>query len=374
MRIGMICPYSFDIPGGVQIHILEIANEMIELGHHVEVLGPGEKTDSVPSYVTLTGKAIPIPFNGSVARLSFTPQHWRAVRKFIAEGDFDVVHLHEPASPSLTMWATYMAQGPLVSTFHASGKPSALVRVFRSFLMKRLEGISGHIAVSNMARRWQMDGIGGDAVLIPNGVRVSKFRTAKPLPGYEVNDHPVLLFLGRYDEPRKGMDVLIDALPRVYAQYPDVELMVIGDGDAAILREKLAGKVGTLTILGHVSDEEKASAFRSASIYVAPNTGGESFGIVLVEAMSAGVPVVASDIPAFTAVLDKGAAGWLSSVGDSDMLGKTIVQALTDKHETTAKVVHATSVVAQYDWSVVAQQVLAVYETVALGAGKVQLK
>ena len=122
-----------------------------------------------------------------------------------------------------------------------------------------------------------MDGIGGDAVLIPNGVRVSKFRTAKPLPGYEVNDHPVLLFLGRYDEPRKGMDVLIDALPRVYAQYPDVELMVIGDGDAAILREKLAGKVGTLTILGHVSDEEKASAFRSASIYVAPNTGGDKF-------------------------------------------------------------------------------------------------
>lgn len=374
MRIGMICPYSFDVPGGVQTHILEIADEMIALGHYVEVLGPGVKKDDVPAYVTLTGRAIPIPFNGSVARLSFTPRHWRAVRTFIEDGDFDVLHLHEPASPSLTMWATYLAQGPLVSTFHASGKPSLLVRIFRSFLTKRMEGISGRIAVSNMARRWQMDGIGGDAVLIPNGVRISKFRTAQPLPGYERLDHPVLLFLGRYDEPRKGMDVLFEALPTIHAAYPNVELMVVGDGDATELRRKAVENVGTLTLLGHVSEADKAAALRSASVYVAPNTGGESFGIVLVEAMSAGVPVVASDIPAFAAVLDKGEAGWLSPVGDAAALAQTILTALQEPEKTTAKVVRATSVVAQYDWSVVAQQVLAVYDTVTLGAGKVHLK
>lgn len=374
MRIGMICPYSFDVPGGVQTHILEIADEMIALGHYVEVLGPGVKKDDVPVYVTLTGRAIPIPFNGSVARLSFTPRHWRAVRTFIEDGDFDVLHLHEPASPSLTMWATYLAQGPLVSTFHASGKPSLLVRIFRSFLTKRMEGISGRIAVSNMARRWQMDGIGGDAVLIPNGVRVSKFRTAQPLPGYERLDHPVLLFLGRYDEPRKGMDVLLEALPTIHAAYPNVELMVVGDGDATELRRKAVENVGTLTLLGHVSEADKAAALRSASVYVAPNTGGESFGIVLIEAMSAGVPVVASDIPAFAAVLDKGEAGWLSPVGDAAALAQTILTALQEPEKTTAKVVRATSVVAQYDWSVVAQQVLAVYDTVTLGAGKVHLK
>lgn len=374
MRIGMICPYSFDVPGGVQAHIVEIANEMIALGHHVEVLGPGVKTDNVPPYVTLTGRAIPIPFNGSVARLSFTPRHWRAVRTFIENGDFDVLHLHEPAAPSLSMWATYLAEGPLVSTFHASGKPSIVVRIFRSFLMKRLEGINGRIAVSNMARRWQMEGMGGDAVLIPNGVSVSKFRTAQPRPGYEHPTHPVLLFLGRYDEPRKGMNVLVEALPTIHAAYPEVELMVVGDGDAAALERTLTGKVGTITILGHVSDVEKASALRSASLYVAPNTGGESFGIVLAEAMAARAPVVASDIPAFAAVLAKGAAGWLSPVGDSAALADTILTALRDRQRTSAKVVHATSVVAQYDWPVVTQQVLAVYDTVTLGAGKVRLK
>ena len=184
----------------------------------------------------------------------------------------------------------------------------------------------------------------------------------------------MLLFLGRYDEPRKGMDVLLDALPAVHAIYPNVELMVVGDGDAATLRRKVAENVGTLTLLGHVSEADKAAALRSASVFVAPNTGGESFGIVLVEAMSAGVPVVASEIPAFVAVLDKGEAGWLSPVGDPAALAQTILTALQEPQKTTAKVVRATSFVAQYDWSVVAQQVLAVYDTVTLGAGKVQLK
>lgn len=374
MRIGMICPYSFDVPGGVQAHIIEIADEMIKLGHQVEVLGPGTKTDDLPYYVTVTGHSIPIPFNGSVARLGIGIRHWKAVRKFIHEGDFDVVHLHEPASPSLSMWCTYLAQGPLVCTFHASGKPGFLVRLMQPFLSRRIEPISGRIAVSNMARRYQMEAIGGDAVLIPNGVRVSKFQDAEPLPGYEDKDHPVVLFLGRYDEPRKGMEVLQHALPLLQKKYPDLELMVVGNGNRVALEKELSSKVGKLTILGHVSDADKASALRSADVYVAPNTGGESFGIVLVEAMSAGTPVVASDIPAFRAVLDNGAAGWIPKVGDVDALAVAIDEALSNRKLRTQKVVHATQVVAQYDWAVVARQVLRVYETVTLGAGKVSLQ
>lgn len=374
MRIGMICPYSFDVPGGVQAHIIEIADEMIKLGHQVEVLGPGTKTDDLPYYVNVTGYSIPIPFNGSVARLGIGVRHWNAVRKFINEGDFDVVHLHEPASPSLSMWCTYLAQGPLVCTFHASGKPGVLVRLMQPFLSRRIESISGRIAVSNMARRYQMEAIGGDAVLIPNGVRVSKFQDAEPLAGYENKNNPVVLFLGRYDEPRKGMEVLQNALPLLQNKYPDLELMVVGNGNRVALEKELSAKVGQLTILGHVSEADKASALRSADVYVAPNTGGESFGIVLVEAMSAGTPVVASDIPAFRAVLDNGDAGWVPKVGDVSALALAIDEALSNQKLRTQKVVHATQVVAQYDWAVVARQVLHVYETVTLGAEKVCLQ
>ncbi|MFY9190681.1 MAG: glycosyltransferase family 4 protein [Lawsonella sp.] len=374
MRIGMICPYSFDVPGGVQAHILEIADEMIKLGHEVEVLGPGTTTKDLPYFVTVTGYSIPIPFNGSVARLGIGLRHWNAVRKFIEEGDFDVVHLHEPASPSLSMWCTYLATGPLVCTFHASGKPSLLVRLTHPFLSRRIESISGRIAVSNMARRYQMESIGGDAVLIPNGVRVSKFQDAAPLAGYEHKKHPVVLFLGRYDEPRKGMDVLKKALPLLRDKYPTLELMVVGNGNQELLEKELAGQVGKLTMLGHVSEADKASALRSADVYVAPNTGGESFGIVLVEAMSAGTAVVASDIPAFTAVLDNGEAGWIPKVGDGTALAEALDEALSNISLRTQKVVHATQKVAQYDWAVVTRQVLRVYETVTLGAEKVTLQ
>lgn len=374
MRIGMICPYSFDVPGGVQAHIIQIAEEMIKHGHQVQVLGPGTDTSELPDYVTVTGPSIPIPFNGSVARLGIGPRHWRAVRRFIKDGNFDVLHLHEPASPSLSMWCTYIAEGPVVCTFHASGKPGLLVRLMQPFLSRRIEGISGRIAVSNMARRYQMEAVGGDAVLVPNGVNVSKFQNAQPLPGYENRHHPVVLFLGRYDEPRKGMDVLQKALPLLSEKFPDLELMVVGNGNAEALRRAVTPYVGTLTILGHVSEAEKAATLRSADVYVAPNTGGESFGIVLVEGMSAGTAVVASDIPAFVAVLDEGRAGWLPRCGDAVALANSIEEVLSNRKMRTQKIVHATQIVAQYDWPVVARQVMAVYETITLGADKVRVK
>ncbi|OBB59915.1 alpha-(1-2)-phosphatidylinositol mannosyltransferase [Mycobacterium sp. 852013-51886_SCH5428379] len=371
MRIGMVCPYSFDVPGGVQSHVLQLAEVMRARGHEVSVLAPMSPDAELPDYVVSGGKAVPIPYNGSVARLRFGPATHRLVKKWLLQGEFDVLHLHEPNAPSLSMLALQAAQGPIVATFHTSTTKSLTLSVFQGILRPYHEKIVGRIAVSDLARRWQMEALGSDAVEIPNGVDVASFATAPLLPGYPRPGRTVL-FLGRYDEPRKGMAVLLGALPALVARFPEVEILVVGRGDADGLREQAGALAGHLRFLGQVDDATKASAMRSADVYCAPNTGGESFGIVLVEAMAAGTAVVASDLDAFRRVLLDGAAGCLVPVDDADALAVGLIQMLADSPEQVAarerRVAAATEAVHRYDWSVVASQIMRVYETVA-GAG-----
>ncbi len=370
MRIGMVCPYSFDVHGGVQAHVLQLAEVMRERGHEVSVLAPASPHVALPDYVVSGGKAVPIPYNGSVARLRFGPATHRLVKKWIAAGDFDVLHLHEPNAPSLSLLALMIAEGPIVATFHTSTTKSLALGVFQSVLRPYNEKIVGRIAVSDLARRWQMEALGSNAVEIPNGVDVDAFASAPALPGYP-RPGKTVLFLGRFDEPRKGMEVLLGALPALVAQFPDVEILVVGRGDEDALREAAGEHAGHLKFLGQVTDEEKASALRSADVYCAPNTGGESFGIVLVEAMAAGTPVVASNLDAFRRVLDDGQAGLLVPVEDSLALGEALVAVLSDPALSARYVKAAAEAVRRYDWSVVADDILMVYETVAAAGAKV---
>ncbi|TRW84790.1 glycosyltransferase family 4 protein [Mycolicibacterium sp. 018/SC-01/001] len=369
MRIGMVCPYSFDVPGGVQSHVLQLAEVMHAAGHEVSVLAPAspDAETTLPDYVVSGGKAVPIPYNGSVARLRFGPATHRKVKKWLQQGDFDVLHLHEPNAPSLSMLALNIAEGPIVATFHTSTTKSLTLTVFEPILRPMHEKIVGRIAVSDLARRWQMEALGSDAVEIPNGVDVASFATAPMLEGYPRPGRSIL-FLGRFDEPRKGMSVLMGALPAVVERFADVEVLVVGRGDQAQLRETAGPLAGHLRFLGQVDDAQKASAMRSADVYCAPNTGGESFGIVLVEAMAAGTAVVASDLDAFRRVLDDGRGGRLVAVDDPDDLAAGLIEMLTDDARRAAHIECATHLVARYDWSVVAQQIMRVYETVA-GAG-----
>jgi phosphatidylinositol alpha-mannosyltransferase len=346
MRIGMVCPYSFDVPGGVQAHVLQLAEVMRERGHVVSVLAPASPDVTLPDYVVSGGKAVPIPYNGSVARLRFGPATHRLVKKWIAAGDFDVLHLHEPNAPSLSVLALMVAEGPIVATFHTSTTKSLALSFFQGILRPWNEKIVGRIAVSDLARRWQMEALGSDAVQIPNGVDVDAFASAPPLPGYPRSGKTVL-FLGRFDEPRKGMAVLLGALPALAQRFPDIEILIVGRGDEDDLREEAGDLAGHLRFLGQVDDAEKASALRSADVYCAPNTGGESFGIVLVEAMAAGTAVVASNLDAFRRVLD------------DDLRARLVIA--------------ATAAVGRYDWSVVADEILRVYETVAVPGVKVQV-
>ena len=288
------------------------------------------------------------------------------------QGDFDVLHLHEPNAPSLSMLALNIAEGPIVATFHTSTTKSLTLSVFEPILRPMHEKIVGRIAVSDLARRWQMEALGSDAVEIPNGVDVASFANAPLLDGYPRPGKSVL-FLGRFGEPRKGMAVLLGALPTLAERFPDIEILIVGRGDEDELREEAGKLAGHLRFLGQVDDAQKASAMRSADVYCAPHIGGESFGIVLVEAMAAGTAVVASDLNAFRRVLVDGTAGRLVPVDDAAALAAGLVEVLDDDVVRARYVEAATEAVRRYDWSVVARQIMRVYETVAGAGAKVQV-
>ncbi|TQJ50742.1 glycosyltransferase family 4 protein [Phycicoccus sp. SLBN-51] len=374
MRIGIVCPYSFDVPGGVQFHVRDLAEHLIGQGHHVSVLAPADHDTALPGYLESVGRTVPVRYNGSVARLSFGPVTAARVGRWVDRGEFDVVHLHEPVTPSISLLALWAAEGPIVATFHTSNIRSRAMQAAYPLLRPSLEKIAGRIAVSEDARRTVTTHVGGDAVVIPNGVNVDRFATAVPRPQWQgAEGAPTLAFLGRIDEPRKGLQVLAAAMPGVLAAYPGARLLVVGPGDAEAARARMAPDVLAATeFLGAVSDADKASLLASVDLYVAPHTGGESFGIVLVEAMSAGAPVVASDLPAFLRVLDGGRAGATFRSEDTTALTHEVVRLVGDPAARAALAEEGRRRARQFDWSVVAEEVMAVYETVTHGAGGVR--
>src|SRR6185437_6180484 len=317
MRIGIVCPYSWDIPGGVQAHVRDLAEKLIELGHSVSVLAPGDDdTPGLAPYVVMAGKAVPIPYNGSVARLQFGVVSAARVRRWLRDGEFDVVHVHEPAPPSLSLLTCMIHDGPLVATFHIATVRSRFLSMFDTVLQPFLEKITGRIAVSAAARKVIVEHLGGDAVVIPNGVAMRHYRHARPFPGYP-RAGGTIGFVGRYDEPRKGMDVLVAALELLVDARPDLKLLVAGRGDADDFLGGLPVAVAErVELLGQVSEEDKARLLRSVDVYCAPNTGRESFGVILLEAMAARAAIVASDIEPFRRVLDGGRAGRQFPTGD----------------------------------------------------------
>lgn len=369
MRIGIVCPYSFDVPGGVQFHVRDLAEYFLGQGHHASVLAPADEDTPLPDYVESVGRAVPVRYNGSVARLSFGPVTAARVGRWLEQGDFDVVHIHEPVTPSISLLALWSAEGPIVATFHTSNLRSRAMQAAYPLLRPSLEKINGRIAVSEDARRTVTTHLGGDAVVIPNGVNVARFAAAEPDPRWQGGEGaPTLAFLGRIDEPRKGLPVLAAAMPDVLARHPGTRLLVAGPGDIEAARERLDPRVAAATeFLGMVSDEDKARLLSSVDAYVAPHTGGESFGIVLVEAMSAGAPVVASDLPAFVRVLDGGRTGVMFGGGDSADLAAKLCELLSSPAERRRLSQDGHRRAEGFDWSVVGADVMAVYETVTHG-------
>ena len=317
------------------------------------------------------GRAVPVPYNGSVARLAFGFVSASRVRRWLKDGDFDVVHVHEPAAPSLSLLACWSFDGPIVATVHTAMPRSRVLHITQPILASALEKISGRIAVSEAARTTLVEHLGGDAVLIPNGVSVRRFEKADPLPGWP-GEGGALGFLGRIDEPRKGLSILLEAFGLLAAQRPGLRLLVAGRGDAEEALEQLAPEYrDRVVLLGQVSDEDKVRVYHSVDVFCAPNTGGESFGIVLAEAMAAGAPIVASDLDAFRRVLRGGQAGELFENGSAAGLAEAAARMLDDPARRATLAEAATLAVRDYDWQVVARDVLRVYEAVAPAAGRV---
>jgi phosphatidylinositol alpha-mannosyltransferase len=373
LKIGIVCPYGWDTPGGVQIHIKELSQWLIAKGHEVSVLAPvTDEGLNIEPWVVSAGRPISIPYNGAIAKVIFGPLASSRVKQWIANGNFDLLHLHEPAIPSLSLLAGWAGDGPMVATFHAAANPQKVANAIGTMLDPLIERITAKIAVSEIARETLKDRFDTEAVVIPNGIDTSKFegigvRSEWALPN-------TLGFIGRFDEPRKGLAVLLAAIPKIAYKVPNLRILVAGPGNASDFEKLVPPELRErITFLGRISEIEKAQFFKSVSLYIAPNTGGESFGIILAEAMAAKTPIVASDLAAFTQPLDNGIAGALFASENSEDLADTIIN-LLDNQEMREKIAIAGYEKAKsFDWDSVGDQILSVYEMALAGNTKVSL-
>ena len=371
LKIGIVCPYSWDTPGGVQNHIRDLAEFLIESGHDVSVLAPVIDESNLPEYVVNAGKPISIPYNGAVARVLFGPVAFARVRQWISQGEFDLLHLHEPAIPSISLLACWAADGPMVGTFHAAAKRQKIIFAIGPILEPAIEKLSARIAVSEAARLTLTDHLDTDAVIIPNGIYANRYTDGKATEKWSGN---TIGFIGRFEEPRKGLSVLVDALPVISRFAPDVKIFVAGPGDPAEVIEGIDPQLRQrFEFLGKITESEKADFMSSVAVYVAPNTGGESFGIILAEALAGGACVVASDIPAFDDLLGHGEFGALFESESSTELAKVVIDLLRDETKRKELSARGKERAKMFDWTVVAQQIYSVYEMSIVGSQKVRL-
>jgi phosphatidyl-myo-inositol alpha-mannosyltransferase len=371
LKIGIVCPYSWDTPGGVQNHIRDLAEFLIAAGHDVSVLAPAIDENKLPDYVVNAGKPISIPYNGAVARVLFGPVAFARVRQWISQGDFDLLHLHEPAIPSISLLACWAADGPMVGTFHAAAKRQKIIFAIGPILEPAIEKLSARIAVSEAARLTLTDHLDTDAVIIPNGIYANRYTEGKRIEKWSGN---TIGFIGRFEEPRKGLSVLVDALPVISRFAPDVKVLVAGPGDPADVIENIDPQLRQrFEFLGKISEDEKADFMSSVAVYVAPNTGGESFGIILAEALAGGACVVASDIPAFEDLLGQGEFGALFESESATELAKVVIDLLRDENKRKELSSRGKERAKLFDWTVVAQQIYSVYEMSIVGSQKVRL-
>jgi phosphatidylinositol alpha-mannosyltransferase len=358
----MVSPYAWDVPGGVQAHVKDLANHFLAEGHDVSVLAPALDEEAVAEeFVVSAGRPVAIPYNGAVARVLFGPVAATRVRQWIARNEFDVMHLHEPAIPSLSLLACSIAEGPMVGTFHVAAPRQKVAFAIAPLLEPVIEKLRARIAVSEVARETLTIHLDTDAVVIPNGIDTSFFASANVNP--EWKREFTIGFLGRFSEPRKGLNVLMEAVPNLTRAIPNLRVLIAGPGEGLEVMQALNPSLrNRIVFLGRLSEEDKASFLKSVDLYVAPNTGGESFGIILAEAMAAGAAIVASDLPAFESVLGYGKYGLTFTNGDANHLAKQIIKIAKDQKAIADLREQAELGAMKFDWKTVGPEIMNVYQ------------
>lgn len=366
MRIALACPYAWDAPGGVQVHVRELAARLRDRGHRMLVLAPASSPPNDPDVISV-GRPVPVPFNGSVAPIAPSPAASRRVRQALEDFGPDVVHVHEPLAPSVSMFATRWAKAPVVATFHAYANRAIALTLLAPALRGVWRRLAFRIAVSGAAASFVSRRFSGDGIrIIPNGVDVERFSGASPA---ELPDGRKLLFVNRLD-PRKGFSVMVEAFGHIADGYEDVLLIVAGDGkERAALRRLPRAVRGRVLMLGSVPHELLPPYHAACDVFCAPARGRESFGIVLVEAMAAGLPVVASDIPGYREVVRRDHDGLLVPPGKPDALAASISNLLDDPGLAARFADAGRTRARRYSWDAVTREVEMTYEEAVGGFG-----
>lgn len=357
MRIGLVCAYSLTVPGGVQGQVLGLSRSLRAAGHDVRVLGPCDGAPPDPAVIPV-GNSVPVEANGSIASVAPDPPAQMRTLRALWDEAFDVVNLHEPFAPGPTVTALFMEDAPLVGTFHAAGT-SASYRLLGPLLRYGASHLAARVAVSRDARTLAASAIGGPWELLFNGVEVERFAKATPQP----TERPTVFFLGRH-EPRKGLAQLLEAVRRL---DDDVAVWVGGEGpQTAELRDRFAADE-RIQWLGRISDEDKAARLRGADVFCAPSLGGESFGVVLLEAMAASTAVVASDLPGYRNAARAGREALMTPAGDVEALAGALRLVLSDA-STRAELVAAGELRAQsFSMDQLAERYVELFERVLPG-------
>jgi phosphatidylinositol alpha-mannosyltransferase len=372
MKIGIVTPTYYPYPGGVTEHVFHVRRELEALGHEARVVttsfGRGDGGGAGDGAVIRIGRSVSVPANGSLCPVAMDLRMAARVRGVLERERFDVLHLHEPFMPALCLAVVREAEAPVVGTFHASNDSPVAYRVFRPFLAPYAEKLAARIAVSDAARLTVEPHFPGRYRVIPNGVDVERFAAARPLE--EMGDGAFnVLFVGRF-EPRKGLKFLFGALPAVLDAVPRARVTVVGGGPFAryyqgFLPESCRHAV---RFAGFVSRDSLARHFASADVFCSPALGGESFGIVLLEAMAAGAAIVASDIPGYRGVVRDGETAVLVRRGSSEQIADAIVALARDDERRRRLAESARRAVERYSWKRVTREIVGVYEEVVADA------
>ncbi|MCX6012598.1 MAG: glycosyltransferase family 4 protein [Chloroflexi bacterium] len=362
MKIGLVSPYDFAYPGGVKSHIARLAAHFTEAGHYVKILAPFSFKEPLDvNIIPVCRPTFYIPSGGSWARMNLFPRPWSPLKAILEEEQFDILHIHEPMLPWLPVNAIRLSNSINIGTFHAYHRRSLGYILWKPYLnnvsMPKLHGI---IAVSESAKEFNSHYFPGNYTIIPNGIDFDHFSmNGKPFNEYRDGKFNIL-FVGRI-EKRKGLRYLINAYKKIKNMYPDTRLIIVGPGG---LSHKILGhdNLKDVVFTGYASHEDLPRYYKTADVFCAPATGAESFGIVLLEAMAVGVPVVASNIKGYAGLITNGENGLLVQPKDEDGLVNAIVELMKNKQLREKFITDGKNKAENYRWEKVAKNVLNFYE------------